>query len=59
MGMKLRDHLAGRKVEAKAHWTANVARYSMRAGDDTKGTPEDLREAVARSSGLKSQESSA
>jgi hypothetical protein len=58
--MKLREHLAGnRKPEAKAHWTANVARYTMRPGEDTKGTPEELREAVARSSGLSSQESRA
>jgi hypothetical protein len=58
--MKLREHLAGnRKPEAKAHWTANVARYTMRANEDPKDTPEDLRDAVARSSGLSSRESRA
>lgn len=59
--MKLRGHLAGtnRKLEQQAHWTSNVARYTMRAGEDMKGTPEDLRDAVARSSGLSSQESRA
>lgn len=59
--MKLRGHLAGinRKLEEQAHWTTNVARYTMRPNEDTKGTPEDLRDAVARSSGLSSQESRA
>jgi hypothetical protein len=58
--MKLREHLAGnRKLETKAHWTAHVARYTMRESDNTHGTSEDLRDAIARSSGLSGQESSA
>ena len=58
--MKLREHLSGnRKLEAKAHWTTNVARYTMRAREDTDGTPEDLREAVARSSGITGKTQSA
>lgn len=60
--MKLREHLAGinRKVEAQAHWTANVASYTMRAeSKSTNGTSEDLRDAIARSSGLSRQGSRA
>ena len=60
--MKLREHLAGinRKLEAQAHWTANVANYTMRReSHDPIGTSEDLRDAIARSSGLSRQESSA
>jgi selenocysteine lyase/cysteine desulfurase len=59
--MKLREHLAGinRKLEAQAHWTANVARYTMRESHSATDTSEDLREAIARSSGLSRQESRA
>jgi protein subunit release factor B len=59
--MKLRAQRAGsnRKHEERAHWTANVARYTMRESDDAHDTPEDLRDAIARSSGLSSQETKA
>jgi hypothetical protein len=55
--MKLRAHLAGsnRKLETKAHWTTNVARYTMRE-EAAHDSSEDLRDAIARSSGLSSQE---
>jgi hypothetical protein len=59
--MKLREHLAGinRKLEAQAHWTANVASYTMRESHYTNGTSEELRDAIARSSGLSRPESRA
>jgi hypothetical protein len=58
--MKLRGHRAGgdRKPETKAHWTTNVARYTMRE-NHAHGTSEALRDAIARSSGLSSAESRA
>jgi hypothetical protein len=59
--MKLRGHLAGinRKLDEQLHWTANVARYTMRESHDAKRNSEDLRDAIARSSGLSSEASRA
>jgi hypothetical protein len=59
--MKLRAQIAGinRKLETQAHWTTHVARYTMRENHNANGTSEDLRDAIARSSGLSSQESRA